>query len=62
MAQSVKPLTLDFRSGHDLIVPGLKPHIGLHADSVESAWDSLSPSFSGPPQLTVHSLSLSQDK
>ena len=40
--------TLDFDSGHDLTVRGIEPHIGLWADSVEPAWDYLSPSVSLP--------------
>ena len=51
MAQSVKHLTLDFSSGHDLIVCGIKPCFRLYADSVEPAWDSLSPS--APPLLPL---------
>ena len=35
MVQSVKLPTLDFGSGHDLMVCEFEPHIGLHADSVE---------------------------
>ena len=54
VAQSVKHLTLDFGSGHDLIVCGLEPHPGLCAESVEPAWDSLSPSL---PLLHSHTLS-----
>ena len=49
VAQSVKCPALDFRSGHDPTVRGFKPHIRLCADSVEPAWDSLSPSLSAPP-------------
>ena len=49
MAQSLKHLTLGFASGHDLMVPEIKP----------PAWDSLSPSLSAPLPLT-HTLSLSQ--
>ena len=45
MALSVKPVTLDFSSGHDLTVCGFKPHIGLCADRVEPASDSLSVSL-----------------
>ena len=41
-AQSVKHPTLDFGSGHDLRVREIEPHTGLHADSTEPAWDSLS--------------------
>ena len=50
MAQSVKRLTLDFGSGHDLAVLEFEPCIGLYADSVELAWDSpLSFSFYPSP-------------
>ena len=38
-------MTLDFGSGHDLTVREFEPHIGLRTDSVEPAWDSLSPSL-----------------
>ena len=54
VAQLAKHLTLDFGSGHDLMVREFKPQTGLCADSVEPAWDSLSPSLS----LLTHSLSL----
>ena len=33
---------LDFRSGNDLTIREFEPHIWPHADSTESAWDSLS--------------------
>ena len=56
MAQLVKCPTLGFSSGHDLTVCGIKPHGRLCAESIEAAWDSLSPSLSAPP---LHSLSLS---
>ena len=46
VAQSVKRLTLDFGSGHDLTVHEFEPCIGLCSDSEEPAWDSLSPSLS----------------
>ena len=59
MAQSLKCLTLDFASGHDLVVREFKPHIGLHSDSVEPALDPLSPSLSAPLLLA---LSLPQNK
>ena len=53
VAQSVKRPTFDFGSGHDLTVHGIKPLIGLCADIVEPAWDSLSPSLSlFPPPKT----------
>ena len=32
MAQLVEHLTLDFGSGHDLVVHEFKPHVGLCAD------------------------------
>ena len=32
VAQSVKHLTLGFSSGHDLMVHGIKPHIGLYEE------------------------------
>ena len=41
-AQSVKLSALDFGSGHDLTVHEFEPHVGVCADSLESAWDSLS--------------------
>ena len=44
----VKRPTLDFGPGRDLSVCEMEPHVGLHADSVKPAWDSLSPSFSAP--------------
>ena len=58
MAQSVKHPTLDFGSGHDLMVLEFKPCIGLCADSTEAAWDSVSLSLSAPSPLAL-SLSLS---
>ena len=59
MAQSVKHPTLDFGSGHDLMVRELEPHIGLGADRAETAWDSLS--LCSSPTCGL-SLSLSQKK
>ena len=41
VAPLVKCLTLDFGSGHDLMVPEFKPDMGLCTDSVEPALDSL---------------------
>ena len=58
MAQSVKHLILDFSSGRNLTVREFEPRFGLCADSMESAWDSLSPSLSAPSPLVL-SLSLS---
>ena len=37
VVQSVKRLTLDFGSSHDLAVRGFELHVGLCADSAESA-------------------------
>ena len=45
VTQSVKHLTLDFNSGHDVTIHEFEPHIGLCTDSAEPAWDSLSPSL-----------------
>ena len=57
MAQSVEHPALGLSSGHDLMVCGVEPHIGLSTDSEESVWDSLSPFLSAPSLL-----SLSQNK
>ena len=46
VAQSMKRPALDFGSGLDLTVREFEPHVGLCADDVEPAWDSLSPSLS----------------
>ena len=59
VAQLVKHPILDFGSGHDLMVHELEPHIEFSTDSLEPAWESLSPSLSAPPP---HVLSLSQKK
>ena len=48
VAQSVERQTLDFGSGHDLMVHGIKP--GLSARSLLGI---LSPSLSGPPLLVL---------
>ena len=55
MAQSVKRPTHDLGPGQDLTVNGIEPHIGGHADGVETAWNSLSL----PLPLPLHSLTLS---
>ena len=62
MAQLVKCPTLDFGSGHDLMVRGIEPCVGFWDGSKEPASDSLSlspsPSLSAPPLLVLtHSLS-----
>ena len=63
MALSVKCLTLDLGSGHDLMVPQFELCIRACIDTAESAWDSLSPSLPAPPPLMLsHSLSLSLSK
>ena len=49
----VRHLALDFISGHDLMVHGIKPHAGLCISSTEPAWDSPSPSLSAPPLLML---------
>ena len=56
VAQWVKHPTLDFSSGHDLVVHGIEPNIRLCLESIQPAWDSLSPSLSAP--LPAHSFSL----
>uniref|UniRef100_A0A8C9DAV5 ABC transporter domain-containing protein n=1 Tax=Panthera leo TaxID=9689 RepID=A0A8C9DAV5_PANLE len=48
LGDSVKCLTLDFGSGHDLMFHGFKIHLGFCAGRAEPAWDSLSPSLSLP--------------
>ena len=53
VAQSVKRQALGFGSGLDLTVCEIEPCIGLCADSVEPARDSLCPSLSAPPLLSV---------
>ena len=59
MALSGKCPTVDFGSGHDLMVCGIGPCVGLCADGKELAWDSLSLSLSAPP-LFAHALSLNK--
>ena len=43
VTQSVMHLTLDFGSGHHLMILQFKPHVRLCADGAETAWDSFSP-------------------
>ena len=45
MAQSVVCPIRDVGLGHDLMGHGMEPCVGLHADNVEPAWDSLFPSL-----------------
>ena len=55
VTQSVECPTLDFSSGHDLTVGEIKPPvIGLCSESVQPAWDSLSPSLSAPSHSSAH--------
>ena len=49
----VKCLTLGINSRHDLMVCGIKHHVRFCTDSVELAWDSLSPSLSAPLLLRL---------
>ena len=42
VAHSIKHLTPDFGSDHDLTVHEFEPHFGLHVDKCRTAWDSLS--------------------
>lgn len=51
MAQMVKHPSLSISSGHDLTVHVIKLYVGLCANSMEPAGDSLSPSLSAPPAL-----------
>ena len=55
MIQSVKLLTLDFGSGHDLMVCEIEPCIGLCTDSTEP---TLGLSLPLPPSPHSSSLSL----
>ena len=57
VARSVKNPTLDFSSDHDLTVHEIEPHVGLHVDRTERAWDSLSSTLSDPaphPKINKH--------
>ena len=51
VVQSIKRLTLDFGSGHDLTDHEFKPRVGFTAVDTEPALDPLSPSLSAPPAL-----------
>ena len=56
-----KLLTLDFSSGHDLMICEFEPCIRLCTDNVEPAWDSLSLSLP-LPHLCTCSLTLKINK
>ena len=49
VAELVTCLTLDFGSGHDLVIRESEPQSGLRPDRAEAAWDSLSPSLCPSP-------------
>ena len=55
VAQWVKCLTLDFSSGHDFTVCGIKHRVSLCANVKEPAWDSppLSLSLCPSPAFTL---------
>ena len=60
---SVRRSTLDFGSGHDLMVCGIEPRVELRVYSMELAWDSLSSSLSpSPARVLSPSLSLKINK
>ena len=59
VAQSVKRQTLDFGSGHDLMVYEIEPHIRLCTERMEPAWDSL-PLSLPLPYLGLLSFALSK--
>ena len=46
MVQSIRHLNLDFVSGHDLIICGVEPRVGLHTGRAEVSWDLLPLSLS----------------
>ena len=54
VAHLVKCPTTDFGSGRDLTVCEFQPHIRLCANSLEPAWDCLSPSFLPLPLLKIN--------
>ena len=53
MAHSPKRPNLGFGSGRDLTVRGFEPRVGLCADSVEPALDSVSRFLSAPLPLAL---------
>ena len=61
MAQSIKHMTLDLGSGHDLKVPEFELSLGLSALSVQSLLGILSPCLcSSPAHTHVHVCFLSE--
>ena len=55
MAQSVKRLTLNLGTGHDLMIRVFKPCIRLYTDGAELDWDSVS--LLSAPHVLVLTLS-----
>ena len=53
VARSIKWATLGFGSGHDPRVLEFRPCVGLSADSMEPAWDSLSLFLCCSPSLPL---------
>ena len=51
VVQLVKHLTLDFSSGHGLMVHEFKLRIRFCSDDVELAWNSVSPSLCPSPAV-----------
>ena len=63
MVWLIKHLTFDLGSGHDLVVCEFELRMGLCADSVGPAWDSLYPSLCPfPTSACMLSLLFSQKK
>ena len=58
----VEHLALDFRPGHELEVRGIEPHVRLHADYAEAAWDSLSLALCPSPSLKIKQINLFKKK
>ena len=61
-AQLVKGPTLDFSSGHDLMVCGIEPHVRLCTDSVEPAWDSVSSRSARPLSAVYLKINIKEKK
>ena len=53
MAQVVECAALDFGLGYDLTVHHTEPCLQLCIDGAQPAWDSVSPSFSALPALSL---------
>ena len=62
VAQSVKHLTLGFRSGQDLMVHEFKPYLRICAAGAEPAWESPSLPLSLPPPPAIRSRGVTQNK